>query len=93
MLAGLGAHAYSRGKGNLSHANFVTLLSPPLFLVGQNRGQGIRRKGMTRGVHPLVSTRERKGILPLAVCGLATWAKRPRQVGPAQGEWAGCGHG
>jgi hypothetical protein len=56
---------------------------------------------MTRGVHPSVTTRERKGELALALCGLAARAEHLWHVGPAIGQaaategqqpcWVGCG--
>jgi hypothetical protein len=42
---------------------------------------------MTRGVDPSVSTRERKGELPLALCGLVAWAEHLRMLGQLLGEW------
>jgi hypothetical protein len=43
---------------------------------------------MTRGVHPSVTTRERKGELALALCGLAARAEHLWHVGPAIGRAA-----
>jgi hypothetical protein len=42
--SGLARMPTARGKGNLSHANFVTLL-PPLLLFERNREQGGREEG------------------------------------------------
>jgi hypothetical protein len=49
---------------------------------------------MTRGVHPSVTARERKGESPLVLCRLATRARHLRHVGQLLGErwlWKGSG--
>jgi hypothetical protein len=58
----LGMHAYGRGKGNLSHTNFVTLL-PPLLLFERNRKQRGRKEGDDAWVPPLSGYGESRSLL------------------------------